>query len=140
MKSLKCRNCNIKNNFQELFSLGKLSYTGKFPKNENINISKSEIKLIICDNCKLVQVSKEFDLNYMYDDNYGYRTGINHTMTNHVKKIVKELSLKKNFLKKDDYVLDIASNDATLLNSYQKNLIRVGIDPTINKYRKFYKN
>ena len=76
----------------------------------------------------------------MYDDNYGYRTGINQTMTNHVQKIVKKLSQNKNFLKKGDYVLDIASNDATLLNSYQKNLIRVGIDPTINKYKKYYKN
>jgi hypothetical protein len=138
MKSLnckKCRNCNEENNFYELFSLGKLSYTGKFPKNENIDIPKSEIKLVICENCKLVQVSKEFDLNYMYDDNYGYRTGINHTMKSHVKSIVNELSLKKNFLSKGDHVLDIASNDATLLNSYSKNLTRVGIDPTINKYR-----
>ena len=136
----KCRNCNEENNFYELFFLGKLSYTGKFPKNENIDIPKSEIKLVICENCKLVQVSKEFDLNYMYDDNYGYRTGINHTMKSHVKSIVNELSLKKNFLSKGDHVLDIASNDATLLNSYSKNLTRVGIDPTINKYRKFYKN
>ena len=40
MKTLnckKCRNCNEENNFYELFSLGKLSYTGKFPKNENID-------------------------------------------------------------------------------------------------------
>ncbi len=85
MKSINCRNCQKRKYYSDLFSFGKLSYTGKFPKNKNINIPKSEIKLVICKNCKLVQVSKQFDLNYMYDDNYGYRTGINHTMTSHVK-------------------------------------------------------
>ena len=139
MICLHCKNRD-KKKFTSLFSLGKLSYTGKFPLNKKTNIPKSEVKLIICKKCKLVQVSKNFDLKYMYDENYGYRTGINQTMTNHVKKIVKEISTKKNFLKKGDYVLDIASNDATLLNFYHKNLITVGIDPTIKKYIKFYKN
>ena len=56
MNYLNCRNCNKKNNFYELFSLGKLSYTGKFPKNKKINIPKSEIKLVMCGKCKLGQV------------------------------------------------------------------------------------
>ncbi len=136
--SCPCRNCKEKKNYSDLFSLGKLSYTGKFPNNKKTNIPKSEIKLVMCNRCKLVQVSKQFDLKYMYDDNYGYRTGINQTMTDHVKGIVNELSLKKNFLNKGDYVLDIASNDGTLLNFYDKSLITTGIDPTINKYKKFY--
>ena len=138
MKNLSCRNCG-KKKFQDLFSLGKLSFTGKFPKKKKINIPKSEIKLVICHNCKLVQVSKNFDLKYMYDENYGYRTGINNTMTVHVKKIVDEVSKKKKLLNKKDFVLDIASNDGTLLNFYNKDLIKIGIDPTIIKYRKFYK-
>ena len=139
MKIHNCRNCkNIK--FFDLFSLGKLSYTGKFPKNKRINIPKEEIKLIMCSSCKLVQISKNFSLNYMYNQDYGYRTGINQTMTDHVKKIAKELSIKKNFLKKNDNVLDIASNDGTLLNFYNKKLVKIGIDPTITKYKKFYKN
>ena len=139
MKIHNCRNCkNIK--FFDLFSLGKLSYTGKFPKNKRINIPKEEIKLIMCSSCKLVQISKNFSLNYMYNQDYGYRTGINQTMTNHVKETVGELSSKNNFLNKNDFVLDIASNDGTLLNFYNKNLNRIGIDPTIVKYKKFYKN
>ena len=140
MKTLNCRNCGERNKLIDLFSLGKLSFTGKFPKNKNINIPKSEIKLIMCKSCKLVQVSKNFNLKYMYDENYGYRTGINHTMTNHVKNVVKELTEKKNFLNKKDFVLDIASNDGTLLNFYDKSLIKIGIDPTIVKYKRFYKN
>ena len=136
--NIRCRNCQSKNNFKNLFSLGKLSFTGKFPKQKKINIPKAEIRLVICSKCKLVQVSKNYNLKYMYDHDYGYRTGINSTMTLHVKDIVNEISKKIN-LKKDDIVLDIASNDATLLNFYNKKLIRVGIDPLIKKYKDYYK-
>jgi hypothetical protein len=131
---LKCRNCK-KNKFLKLFSLGSLSYTGKFPKKENTNIPKEEIKLVMCVKCKLVQISKNFNLNYMYNKDYGYRTGINQTMTFHVKKLVKKINDICN-LKKSDIVLDVASNDATLLNSYSSKLIRIGVDPLINKYKK----
>ena len=134
---LECRNCK-KNKFLNLFSLGSLSYTGKFPKNKKINIPKEEIKLVMCIKCKLVQISKNFNLNYMYNKDYGYRTGINQTMTSHVKKLVKKINDICN-LKKNDTVLDVASNDATLLNSYSSKLIRIGVDPLINKYKKNYK-
>ncbi|MDB4081454.1 hypothetical protein N9500_00850 [Candidatus Pelagibacter sp.] len=138
MKIHKCRNCNEKK-FFNLFSLGKMSYTGKFPKNEKIDIPKEEIKLIMCFGCKLVQISKNFSLNYMYNQDYGYRTGINQTMTNHVKKLVKKINNICD-LKKDDVVLDIASNDATLLNCYSPKIIKVGVDPLVNKYKKNYRN
>ena len=42
-------------------------------------------------------------------------------MTDHVKMVVKEAQ-KISRIKKGDYVLDIASNDGTLLNFYSKNL------------------
>ena len=61
-----------------------------------------------------------FDLNYLYGPDYGYRTGINKTMLDHVKKVVKHLS-KKTKLKKKELVLDIASNDGSLLKNYKKN-------------------
>ena len=48
MKIKKCRNCK-NNKLTKLFSLGKLSFTGKFPKNRNININKKKfIKIFIC--------------------------------------------------------------------------------------------
>ena len=46
-------------------------------------------------------------------------TGINKTMLNHVGNVVKNLS-KKAKIKKNDYVLDIASNDGSLLKNYKK--------------------
>ncbi len=137
MKLRQCRICR-KNNFKNLFSLGNLSFTGKFPS-KNQSIKKKPITLVICKNCELVQLGHNFDLKYLYGPDYGYRTGINKTMTNHVKKVVENLS-KKTKIKKNDFVLDIASNDGTLLNFYRKDIKTFGIDPILKKYKENYKN
>ena len=136
MKITHCRNCN-KKKLKKLFSLGNLYFTGKFEK-ENNKIKRSKIDLNICNKCKLVQLGHKYNLKYMYGPDYGYRTGINYTMSNHVKNITKYIS-KRAELKRGDIVIDIASNDGTLLNYYNKNIVTFGIDPILNKYRKYYK-
>ena len=136
MKLKKCRICK-KTKLKTLFSLGKLSFTGKFPS-INQQIKKEPITLIICKNCELVQLGHNFDLKYLYGPDYGYRTGINKTMLNHVKHVVNYLS-KKTKIKKNDFVLDIASNDGSLLNFYNKNIKTFGIDPILEKYKENYK-
>ena len=115
-----------------------MSFTGKFPRNKRTNIKKTELGLVICSNCSLVQLNRNYNLKYLYNPDYGYRTGINKTMTNHMNNIKKMFSRKSKLIS-GDHVLDIASNDATLLNFYNKNIVKVGIDPLINKYIKYYK-
>ena len=137
MKIKSCRSCNSKN-LIKLFSLGKLNFTGKFPS-LNQKIKKEPISLAICKKCELVQLTHNFDLKYLYGPDYGYRTGINKTMLNHVKNVVKYLSRKTN-LKKKDIVLDIASNDGSLLNFYNKHITTFGIDPILEKYMDKYKS
>ena len=137
MKIKNCRNCNH-NHLMDLFSLGKMSFTGKFPKSFSNNVPKAQLNLLMCKKCKLVQLDRNFNIKYLYGKDYGYRTGINQTMTDHVKKTVKTSATMVN-LKAKDHVLDIASNDATLLNFYNKNIVTVGIDPLVNKYKKYYK-
>ena len=137
MKITKCRICSSKA-FLTLFSLGKLSFTGKFAKKQTDNIPKREVTIVMCKKCKLIQLNNNFSSKYLYSNDYGYRTGINKTMSEHVKNLVR-ITTNKMKLKKDDAVLDIASNDGTLLNYYDKKFITVGIDPILNKYKKFYK-
>ena len=84
----KCRNCNSKS-LKPLFSLGKIKFTGKFPKFKE-NIPNGELELVICKQCKLVQLKHIFNMKYLYNKDYGYRTGINNTMTNHVKYVAQE--------------------------------------------------
>ena len=79
MKVIKCRNCK-KKKFFHLFSLGNLYYTGLF-KIKKANIPKDKITLVMCKSCKLVQLNKSFNPKIMYDHNYGYRTGINKTIS-----------------------------------------------------------
>jgi len=131
-----CRNCSCKK-FTDLISLGNLSFSGIFAKKISKNIPKAEISLIICNKCKLVQLKNKFNKKFLYGKNYGYRTGINKTMTNHVYSIVKKAE-RISMINRKNLVLDIGSNDGTLLNFYKKDLIRVGIDPILNKYKKFY--
>ncbi len=138
MKLKKCRICSSKK-FVKLFSLGKLSFTGKFPASINKNIPQDFLNLIMCKKCKLVQLDRNFNPKYLYSKDYGYRTGINKTMTEHVQYVAEE-AVKKSIPKNEDFVLDIASNDATLLKSYNKKYTTVGVDPLISKYKKFYNN
>jgi len=137
MKNNNCNNCKSKN-LIHVFSLGRLSFSGRFGKNYKENIPKDSLNLVICNSCKLVQLDKYFNPKYLYGKGYGYRTGINKTMTDHVKKTVLA-ALKFANVKSDDYVLDIASNDGTLLSFYPNSIQTVGIDPLINKYKKYYK-
>ena len=59
-------------------------------------------------------------------------------MTDHLSKTATLLSNKAH-LKNSDSVLDIASNDGTLLKAYNnKKITKVGIDPVISKFFKFY--
>jgi hypothetical protein len=74
----------------------------------------------------------------MYGANYGYRSSLNQSMVRHLQSKV-ELLLTKVSVHDYDVVLDIGSNDGTLLSSYPQNLLAVGMDPTAAKFREFYK-
>ena len=137
MKNKFCRNCK-NNKFFNLLSLGKISFTGKFSKSLFNNIPKAYLNLVMCKKCKLVQLDRNFNPKYLYGKDYGYRSGINKTMTEHLKKTVKKCSALAG-LKANDPVLDIASNDGTLLNFYKKKIVTVGVDPLVNKYKGYYK-
>ena len=137
MRINNCRICNTKK-LKKLFSLGNLCFTGKFPSH-NQKIKKKPIQVVMCNNCGLVQLEHNFDLKYLYGPDYGYRTGINKTMLSHVESVVINLT-KKAKLKRRDLVLDIASNDGSLLNFYNKKVVTFGIDPILNKYKENYKN
>ena len=133
-----CRSCKS-TKLKKLFNLGKLSFTGKFSNKLVTNIPKAELGLIMCKECGLVQLSRNFKKRYLYGPDYGYRTGMNNTMKKHVKSVVNKAT-KITELKKNEAVLDIASNDGTLLNYYKNSVKKVGIDPTIVKFKKYYRN
>ena len=74
----------------------------------------------------------------MYGANYGYRSGLNRSMVDHLRRKAQGLEALAG-LQSGDTVLDIGSNDGTLLSAYRTNGLRlIGIDPTAEKFRQYY--
>jgi NDP-4-keto-2,6-dideoxyhexose 3-C-methyltransferase len=74
----------------------------------------------------------------MYGNRYGYRSGLNASMVRHLKSKVEAI-LSKVALSPGDLVLDIGSNDGTLLQAYPRGKAElVGIDPSGEQFRKYY--
>ena len=124
-KITKCRICG-NTNLAPVINLGVQALTGVFPKSTDEQIHSGPLELVKCegdDCCHLLQLHHTFDLNEMYGCNYGYRSGLNASMLNHLKNIYDKLF---DFVKleKDDLIIDIGSNDATLLNFFK----RINID------------
>ena len=134
----KCRSCSsIK--LTNIFNLGQQSFGGIFPSSKKQNVPTGPLEIIKCNKCDLFQLRHNFNREKMFGINYGYESGINKSMKKHLKSVVSH-SLKTVSLKKNDAVVDIGSNDGTLLNFFGNRKLKLyGIDPTINKkFRKLY--
>lgn len=136
-----CRICKNKN-LVKVLDLGIQTLTGVFPKNKHQRVTSGPIQLVKCfgedDCCGLLQMAHSFDLNEMYGGNYGYRSGLNKSMVEHLNAKIDRI-LKIVDISDSPIVVDIGSNDGTTLAAYQNNsCIRVGIDPTAEKFRKYY--
>lgn len=134
-----CRVSNSKN-LIDVLDLGFQSLTGVFPKSIDESITQGPLKLVWCPTSGLLQLKHSFDLNEMYGMNYGYRSGLNQSMVQHLQQKVLYLQRIQS-LSAGDIVLDIGSNDGTLLSAFNmKGIKLIGIDPTGEKFRKFYKD
>ncbi|MDA9962493.1 class I SAM-dependent methyltransferase [Opitutales bacterium] len=134
-----CRICESQD-LIEVVNLGTQALTGVFPKNETEDIISGPLAILWCRQCNLLQLKHRYPPEEMYGDNYGYRSGLNQSMVNHLAQKASLLSTLTN-LSERDAVLDIGSNDGTLLSAYKSiGPHRVGIDPTGNKFEKYYEN
>ena len=131
-----CRLCKSKD-LEVVFSLGEQFLTGVFPKTEEESVSKGPVDMVWCPHCGLLQLKQSYSLQEMYGDNYGYRSGLNSSMVEHLERKIRALE-KLVDLKDTDLVLDIGSNDATSLKAYTVKCKRVGIDPTGVKFKEYY--
>ena len=134
-----CRVCG-NTTLEPILSLGVQQLTGVFPRSPSEVLTSGPLALVKCVGegaCGLVQLGHTYDASEMYGGNYGYRSGLNQTMVRHLGQTVRHVL--------DSYptgdgaiVLDIGSNDGTLLSFMPASARRVGMDPTITKYGQFY--
>ena len=131
-----CRLCSS-SDLSTVLDLGIQSLTGVFPSKDDPFVPKSPLELCICGQCGLVQLHHTYSLPEMYGASYGYRSGLNSSMVLHLRSIVEEIN-SLILLRANDIVLDIGSNDGTLLGFYDSAIQRYGIDPTSGKFSDFY--
>jgi hypothetical protein len=136
-----CRICGNKNLVQ-ILDLGSQTLTGVFPKTTDPkSVTSGPLRLVKCigdEVCGLVQLEHSYDLSEMYGLNYGYRSGLNQSMVNHLRNKVDRIMKRVN-LQKGDLVIDIGSNDSTTLQFYPKEGFNlVGVDPTGVKFSSYY--
>jgi len=136
------RQCRICGNTKliTLLDLGEQALTGVFPASVDQKVEKTPVELVKCTgegNCGLVQLKHTVDPEEMYGENYGYRSDLNPLMVEHLKEIAEEITQSVP-LNDDDRVLDIGSNDATLLKFFDTSSQRIGMDPTGEKFRDCY--
>ena len=131
-----CRVCGS-SNLSTVLSLGEQYLSGVFPKDKTVQPTKGPLDLVFCNDCSLLQLKQTYNLSEMYGDNYGYRSGLNLSMVKHLQNKIKKLENLVH-LTSEDFVIDIGSNDATSLKSYSIPCKKVGIDPTSDKFKKYY--
>ncbi len=125
-------------NLIPILSLGDQALTGVFPASPKTPVTVGPLELVWCPDSGLVQIAHNYEASEMYGANYGYRSGLNQSMVRHLGQKVAHLE-KLAQLSPGDVVLDIGSNDATLLKAYLvPSLTRIGIDPTGAKFRAYY--
>ena len=142
-ETTKCRICKSRE-LVEVFSLGEIELSGYFPKEKSEVVPAHPLKLIKCSGktestCGLVQLKYYFDSNVLYGDKYGYRSGLNSSMVNHLREL-HYLCLTYTNLSPGDLVIDIAGNDGTFLGNFSENLNLLSIDPISAKFSKIRSN
>ena len=133
-----CGNCRL----ERVLDLGEQMLTGVFPRERGADITVGPLRLVKCTGrdevCGLLQMEHSYDLGEMYGDNYGYRSGLNASMVEHLHNKVKKI-LGQVVLSEGDLVIDIGSNDSTTLQAYPlSGPVLVGIDPTGTKFHNYY--
>jgi hypothetical protein len=133
------QSCRICGNLHltPVIDLGEQYFQGSFIKDgvQNPPTRKTPNLVVRCDTslfqdaCGLIQTKHTIPPRILYT-NYWYQSGISQTMRNHLKSIVDEARKITGLDYYKGNVLDIASNDNTLLRNYPKSYKKFGIDPS----------
>jgi hypothetical protein len=128
-----CRNSKLEN----IYDFGEIALTGVFVE-DGSSVLKTPMILCRCTECGLVQLRHSYALEELYGDTYGYESHLNNAMSSHLMAKAKELErLYGNLYDglSPKTVVDIASNDGTLLSGYSDKVIsKIGIDPLISNF------
>lgn len=130
---MNCRFCNTPLNF-EFLDLVNSPPSNSFLSSDQLNEPEVfyPLRVLVCENCFLVQIDEYKKSSAIFDHNYVYFSSFSSSWLNHARNycelVVERLSLDEN-----SKVIEIASNDGYLLQYFlEKNIPVLGIEPTAN--------
>jgi SAM-dependent methyltransferase len=133
MTSISCRSCAAPLN-QVFCDLGLSPISNSFIKVENKNKEETfyPLKVLVCDQCWLVQLDDCPKSELHFHDDYVYFSSFSESWLNHAKLYVKSM-IERFSLNSQSHVIEIASNDGYLLQNFlQYHIPCLGIEPTAN--------
>lgn len=126
MKKDNCRLCKSKELVMFL-DLGHHPHSDNFRKSKDLPETTYPLRLVQCQSCQFVQLDYTVSPDVLYDDDYLYESGITRTADAHWTEFVDTVVTKTSIKGR---VLDIGSNDGTLLSKFKNKGLDVhGIDP-----------
>ncbi|MBI3557636.1 MAG: hypothetical protein HY074_15350 [Deltaproteobacteria bacterium] len=131
-KATHCRICNSEKLYTFL-DLGTMPIPNGFLEKKDLEKDEPRYPLgtAVCESCWLVQLTHVVPAEMMFS-NYLYIPSTSTTMLDHFQSMAHDLIERFDF-KGDDLIMDVGSNDGTLLNFFrQKGLSVLGIDPASN--------
>ncbi len=124
-----CRACGS-NDLELVFSLKPSPIGDAYVTSEKVDVEQPSypIDLFLCKQCGLAQLIDVIDPNILYGD-YIYVTGSSMGLSEHFRAYAKSV-IAQCSLSKGSQVIDIGSNDGTLLRGFQESGMNVlGIEP-----------
>ena len=127
MRISNCRVCGSEKLIETL-DLGMQPWCNDFVlKDELKNVEKYPLSTVYCSKCSTFQVQYTVPKEIMFKD-HTYLSGSNASMPRHFQKIADRVC--SNYIPDAKFVVDIGSNDGTLLKTYKnKGLDALGVEP-----------
>ena len=113
-----CRHCN-KELVHEFIDLGKAPPSNNYLTSDNLNSPENyfPLRVMVCDNCWLVQTQDFNNADELFTDEYAYFSSTSKSFLDHAKdystKIIDYLDLNQ-----ESFVVELASNDGYLLKNF----------------------
>lgn len=126
-----CQICGSKN-LEKIIDMGHQPLCDSLLTNSQLKEPEISypLGLVRCSECSLVQLDYIVPGDVVYYPQYPYRTGITKELYNHHQRLSVEV-IKRFKIPKDSLVLDIGSNDGTLLKGFKRQEMRtIGVEPT----------
>lgn len=111
-----------------VIDLGVMALTGVFPAVGDEPAPATPLVVCRCGSCHTSQLRHDYTLTELFGPTYGYRSGLNKSMRDHLRSKAGELR----WMNPGDLVVDIGSNDGFFLSQFPEQQ-RIGVDPLLGQ-------